>query len=1703
VFAHALEISRAATLVNRTRSSVCFPACAARFGLVKGGFFGGAVELMADPIATRTKEEDAAIARVGSTIRGKWQLDSLLGVGGVAAVFAATHRNGQRAALKVMHVELARDRSIVERFLREAYVANKVGHPACVRVIDDDTTESDEPFLVMELLEGETVRDYWRRTGKTIPVSQALHIAERILDCLAACHAVGVVHRDLKPANIFMMRSGAIKLLDFGVAREEGARHEGDKTLGLALGTPAYMSPEQANGRVDRIDGRSDLFSVGALLHALITGRRIHRGRTEKESLHLAATQPVPSVATVDPTLPAELVRLIDKALAWEPERRWSNAREMQSVVLSAMRVATDERRAAAEGEGEAEDAELTPVHEVVARDDARVREIESILATWDDALVSGLLQGFESSNAEPAMRRAFDACGEVQRRRNAVISLVVRPFGFAAFDHVLWQPKGALAAIPHRLFEGGVRAIRVLPGITFAELRTLLAIVATPGDVDVVGGLWEAALPHVRVDTCVVCHLGDIAAREAFATESLKDESEAAHRVHAAREAGAAWTDEASPLAPDDTIRAVYASQLSVDRWDERYAELYTEGLIQGARTRSVGPMLSALRKVATELYTQRRYEDARSLRLALVERLGQRVGPKDAPKLAGAVTSAMLGKEALDALLRSLAQNPADLPRASSQLDDVPAAEAPTVIAASSRPMPLEVQRAVSALVARTAGPAEAEALGDRPSAIPTARSELAPDAILARDARAERHARIVSSLAAVLEAQSGHDDSIVALATELAAETADKPFEIFFGESATFVCGRMLYAERAVHDAAASIAALFARCGAHAFVCNAAPSAEQVRAFAAAIAAALDRAAPLPSAGPLALRALTQAARTRGVAMERLSIEPRVMRVHASAVAALRAHREPSTDVPRAVAHVARSIADVASAPPWLLAAVTEPDLAADEISLAVSAAMLATAMARLLVEDRAQLVRVALAALTAPTSRGDDALQRAAVLLASQTSGSRTALARAVVAFETTWLSRVERDGSLYRGARAPTLHTRIVSTARTYLALLADRTPPPPTPERLVAALSQRANDTAERTVLRLLVATLGFIPAGTVARLSSGETAEVIASNRGTGRGPVARLVLDENGEEYSEPFEVELAVSGDEGLRIEKVMSVDQWRKGESAPIPRAPVHRRTPPPPAVEPAPAARPPSDPLEPEQVSVSGARPASAIAALNPSPSPPPTSQRPPSATGTLATTPLVNTLVYMLDHGLSGTIELREPDGTRHELYFLRGAAVRARTGRIIAPLGELLVTAGFLRQSDAPAAIEAAKTQGVRLGQHLVGRDLVARVDLMRTLEIQIVRKIERIVNFDPQTTFAFYRDVDFIEGDSSSENVEVDPLGTVFAAARAWQDRARVRRVVERASQLLLAIHPDSALELVDLTPDERTVLAELRTQPSHFVELVTRSSAMPDAIDTFLFVALVTRQLLVPGQAKPPMGMRPMPVHRPSPFPQSAPPARQSFEPPPPSKPKLDSPIPSPPPSNPSPPTSVRSPGQKKISWSDLLAVRRPSQSSMRSPSLSPQPGSVSAPPTSKRSPTPVATPKPKPKQVTLSASATEAVALMRRGEQALVHKDIAGAKRLAGKARAQDGSVPIVNAFAAWVAVLAGDSTAADGIAQLDKIIVLDDACIPARLYRAKLLKRENRMPESMRELEVVLQLEPDNRDAQNEMKLLMLTAKSPR
>src|SRR6185436_3698504 len=206
-----------------------------------------------------------------------------------------------------------------------------------------------------------------------------LQICERVVDCLASCHAINVIHRDLKPANIFITREGVVKVLDFGVAQFRDANAERTAT-GTALGTPAYMSPEQAMGLVDQLDGRADLFSVGAMIHALCTGQRINQGRTEAEALIVAATTPVPSVARIAPDLPVEVIQLIDKALAFDRRNRYGTALEMQQALLSVAAIlggqpAPQERVAAQETLPlELDKAPAPPPAEVrVPEDDARV----------------------------------------------------------------------------------------------------------------------------------------------------------------------------------------------------------------------------------------------------------------------------------------------------------------------------------------------------------------------------------------------------------------------------------------------------------------------------------------------------------------------------------------------------------------------------------------------------------------------------------------------------------------------------------------------------------------------------------------------------------------------------------------------------------------------------------------------------------------------------------------------------------------------------------------------------------------------------------------------------------------------------------------------------------------------------------------------------------------------------------------------------------------------------------------------------------------------------------------------------------------------------------------------------------------------------------------------------------------------------------
>jgi serine/threonine protein kinase len=275
--------------------------------------------------------------RVGSVLRGKWRLDALLGVGGMAAVYAATHRNGSRAAVKVLHTEWSVNPPIRSRFLREGYVANKVAHDGAVKIIDDDVAEDGALFLVTELLDGETLDDRRTRLGGRLPEDDVLSVADQLLDVLAAAHSKGVVHRDLKPENLFLTRTGVVKVLDFGIARLHELSTASTATQGgSTMGTPAFMAPEQARGLWDEVDAQSDLWAVGATMFNLLTGKLVHDGRTSNEQLLSAMTNAAPPLGLVLPDTSPAVAHVVDRALAVEKSQRWADAHRMQEAVRGA-----------------------------------------------------------------------------------------------------------------------------------------------------------------------------------------------------------------------------------------------------------------------------------------------------------------------------------------------------------------------------------------------------------------------------------------------------------------------------------------------------------------------------------------------------------------------------------------------------------------------------------------------------------------------------------------------------------------------------------------------------------------------------------------------------------------------------------------------------------------------------------------------------------------------------------------------------------------------------------------------------------------------------------------------------------------------------------------------------------------------------------------------------------------------------------------------------------------------------------------------------------------------------------------------------------------------------------------------------------------------------------------------------------------------
>ncbi|WP_031512786.1 protein kinase domain-containing protein [Streptomyces sp. NRRL F-5123] len=271
----------------------------------------------------------------GSVVgEGRYRLTRRLGRGGMAEVFAAEDvRLGRIVAVKLLRGDLAEDPVAKARFTREAQAVAGLNHHAVVAVYDsgeDRTPSGTAPYIVMELVEGHTIKDLLT-SATPPPVDQALLIVSGVLDALAYSHQHGIVHRDIKPANVIITTGGAVKVMDFGIAR---ALHGAASTMtqtGMVMGTPQYLSPEQALGK--SVDHRSDLYATGCLLYELLALRPPFVGETPLSVVYQHVQDEPRLPSQISDRVPPELDGLVLRSLAKQPEERFQSAEEMRGVV--------------------------------------------------------------------------------------------------------------------------------------------------------------------------------------------------------------------------------------------------------------------------------------------------------------------------------------------------------------------------------------------------------------------------------------------------------------------------------------------------------------------------------------------------------------------------------------------------------------------------------------------------------------------------------------------------------------------------------------------------------------------------------------------------------------------------------------------------------------------------------------------------------------------------------------------------------------------------------------------------------------------------------------------------------------------------------------------------------------------------------------------------------------------------------------------------------------------------------------------------------------------------------------------------------------------------------------------------------------------------------------------------------------------------
>jgi serine/threonine-protein kinase len=274
---------------------------------------------------------EESTSRIGSVVAKKYRILRVLGRGGMGTVYEAVHTSiGKHVALKFLEGHTTADAPARARFLREAQTASLVESPHVVHIFDSGWSDDGVPFMVLELLRGQDLRALLRAEGR-LGLEQIISIAEQTLRALIQTHAAGIVHRDLKPENIFLCEiegsEPLVKILDFGISKNTRPEEQLDTLThqGAVLGTAYYMSPEQAHGEPD-VDPRSDVYSLGAIIYEMFTGRTPHVGNVYHAVLIDICTRDAPDVRLLAPQVPEDLARVIARALSRDRHARFETA---------------------------------------------------------------------------------------------------------------------------------------------------------------------------------------------------------------------------------------------------------------------------------------------------------------------------------------------------------------------------------------------------------------------------------------------------------------------------------------------------------------------------------------------------------------------------------------------------------------------------------------------------------------------------------------------------------------------------------------------------------------------------------------------------------------------------------------------------------------------------------------------------------------------------------------------------------------------------------------------------------------------------------------------------------------------------------------------------------------------------------------------------------------------------------------------------------------------------------------------------------------------------------------------------------------------------------------------------------------------------------------------------------------------------------